>query len=181
MSPRNSQVLTLAANRAATTWAPVLRLSHWVLFVLLATALLTTEHWEDVHLLAGFSITALLLSRVAWALFEPREERPGDRPTIGFDQQVNESWTRLRDGVIRSGGVAVIGAIGVALVACTAGMVFLTHSFTGLIAVEQMHEVLVYFTAGLVIVQVVAVFIASIEQSGSCGRSSDRQRRSTGQ
>lgn len=150
---------------ATRCWRSLLLISQWICLALLATVFQTTPEWENVHRLAAFSIAALLISRIAWAIFEPRRALySGARmPMSGLEQMVNRMRALFRDGFHQASGAVVIWLVGAALVVSTVAIMLVTHTFTNLQPVEEIHEVLVYFSLGVVIAHVVGVAIAIIE------------------
>ena len=157
---------------ASKSYGSLLRMSQWICLALIATAFLTTPEWENVHRMATFSIAALLISRIAWAVFEPRPApRSGDRLQLnGMKQAVDRMRVPFHDAFHHAGSAIVIWLVAAALVISTAAIMLVTHKFTNLQSVEEMHEVLVYFTVGVVIAHVVGVVIASIEWREGQGR-----------
>jgi cytochrome b len=159
---------TDGSNLDPLVWMPFRRRSLWACMALILTAFLTAHDWENLYSVAGYSIAALLVSHFAWAFVGSRQRSY----SIGInrmDGSGQSNYFQLRDAIRRPMGASVIWWIAAALVTSTTAMIVTTHSFTGLKSVEAMHEVLVHFAAGIVIVHVVGGAIATL-----CSRS-DRQ------
>jgi cytochrome b len=49
-----------------TVWDPLVRLFHWLLVAAFATAYLTEDEWQTIHVLAGYVVCGLLAVRLIW-------------------------------------------------------------------------------------------------------------------
>lgn len=65
-------------KRAATTikiWDPIIRIGHWTLAVAFATAWLSGDESLRTHVLAGYTVAAIVATRIVWGLVGPRHAR----------------------------------------------------------------------------------------------------------
>lgn len=58
-----------------TIWDPLVRLFHWSLVAAFFTAFTTGNVWEEVHIVAGYTIAGLVLFRLLWGFIGPRHAR----------------------------------------------------------------------------------------------------------
>ncbi len=56
-------------------WDPLVRLFHWSLVATFAIAFITEDDWLDLHLVAGYSVAALVAFRLLWGLSGTRYAR----------------------------------------------------------------------------------------------------------
>lgn len=61
-----------------TIWDPLVRLFHWSLVAAFFTAFTTGNVWEEVHVVAGYTIAGLVLFRLLWGFIGTRHARFGD-------------------------------------------------------------------------------------------------------
>ncbi|NKI35190.1 cytochrome B [Wenzhouxiangella sp. XN79A] len=57
------------------TWDPMVRIGHWLLAAAFVTAWIAGDEYQQVHVLAGYTIAVILLVRFAWGLFGPHNAR----------------------------------------------------------------------------------------------------------
>ncbi len=56
-------------------WDPLVRISHWVLLVAVATALITRGEPESVHQWAGYVVAGYVMFRLFWGIAGPKRAR----------------------------------------------------------------------------------------------------------
>jgi cytochrome b len=59
-------------------WDPLLRVFHWSLALAFTLAYASSEEWQDLHVLAGYTIGGLIGFRLLWGLVGTRHARFGD-------------------------------------------------------------------------------------------------------
>jgi cytochrome b len=64
--------------RMVSVWDPYVRIGHWLLAALFATAYLTEGEPLWLHSWSGYGIAALVVARVVWGLVGPRHARFAD-------------------------------------------------------------------------------------------------------
>jgi cytochrome b len=75
--------------RRVRVWDPLVRLFHWSLAAAVLIAFLTEDEQIDLHLIAGYSVLALIGFRLVWGLVGPRHARwsdfvRGPRATLAY-------------------------------------------------------------------------------------------------
>ena len=76
-------------------WDPFVRVFHWSLVALFATAYVTGDDAARVHIAAGYAIAGLLALRVVWGLVGPRHARFSD-----FLRPPGEALAYLREAML---------------------------------------------------------------------------------
>jgi len=59
-------------------WDPVVRFGHWLVVVAFAVAWWTAGDPLQVHMLAGYTVAAVVVARIVWGFVGPRHARFGD-------------------------------------------------------------------------------------------------------
>lgn len=57
-----------AAENSVKVWDPLVRLFHWSLVVAFSTAYISSEFSDDIHVIAGYTVTGLIVFRLLWGL-----------------------------------------------------------------------------------------------------------------
>jgi len=57
------------------TWDLLVRTGHWLLAAAFVTAWIAGDDYQQVHVLAGYTIVGILLVRIAWGVIGPRNAR----------------------------------------------------------------------------------------------------------
>lgn len=149
-------------------WDPFVRVFHWSLTALFLLAYATGDEAEQVHIVAGYTIAALLAMRMLWGFVGPHHARFRD-----FVRSPRAVLTYLRDVVLLraprylghnpAGGVMVVALIVLLIVTCITGYMMTTDAYLASKAFEEVHEVFANITVGLIVVHVLGVLIASFE------------------
>lgn len=72
------------ASREVRVWDPFVRIFHWLLVLLFASAYLSAGENGLVHVWSGYGIAILLVLRIVWGLVGPRRARFSDFVTGPF-------------------------------------------------------------------------------------------------
>ena len=157
-------------------WDPFVRLFHWSLVILFATAWLTGDEVQSVHETSGYIIAGLLVTRAIWGLIGSQHARFSDflyRPAtvIGFLLDTARGRAKRYIGHNPAGGAMVIALIAnIAGIAAT-GIMMTTDMFWGVSWVEDLHEFLATSALVLVVLHIAGVVIASFEHRENLVRS----------
>jgi cytochrome b len=151
-------------------WDPFVRVFHWSLAGLFLLAYATGDEIENVHIVAGYTITGLLGLRILWGFVGPRNARFSDfvrspRAVLAYMRDVALLGAPRYLGHNPAGGAMVVALIVALIVTCTTGYVMTTGSFWGAKWVEEIHEAFANLTVGLVVVHLLGVLVASFEHS----------------
>ena len=149
-------------------WDPFVRIFHWSLVALFATAYATGDEIERVHIAAGYAIAALLALRILWGFAGPAHAR-----FSSFVRSPREVIVYLRDvarvraprylGHNPAGGLMIIALMATLVGTCVTGVMMTTDAFWGAKWVEEVHQALANLTLGLIALHVIGVLVASFE------------------
>lgn len=149
-------------------WDPFVRVFHWSLAALFLLAYVTGDEIENVHIIAGYTIAALLALRIVWGIVGPRHARFSD-----FVRSPRAVLVYLRDvallraprfiGHNPAGGAMVVALIVMLIGTCVTGYMMTTNAYWGSESFEEVHETLANLTVGLIVVHILGVLIASFE------------------
>jgi cytochrome b len=64
-----------SAPATKKAWDPLIRVFHWSLVVSFVIAFITEDDWMDVHIWAGYAVSALIVFRLFWGLVGTRNAR----------------------------------------------------------------------------------------------------------
>ncbi|MDZ3835953.1 MAG: cytochrome b/b6 domain-containing protein [Rhodospirillales bacterium] len=149
-------------------WDPFVRIFHWSLVGLFIVAFATGDESEWLHLTAGYAIAALILLRIIWGFVGPRHARFSD-----FVRTPHEVTDYVRNamrfraprflGHNPAGGVMILALLAMLIGISATGFMMTTGPFWGAEWVEELHEVLVYASLGLIALHVAGVVVSSLE------------------
>jgi hypothetical protein len=142
--------------RSDITWDLLIWLSGFVLFVLLIIAYSTGEEYPHTHIVIGYAIVTVVAAGVLWGIVRPRHV---PYPPNVFSPRGIKSAYQKADRIPKT--LASGFLIMAALPACAILLMLLTHTLWGTTRIDEMHEVVAYFTVGLVAFYVAIVGIAS--------------------
>jgi cytochrome b len=149
-------------------WDPFVRIFHWSLVGLFIVAFATGDQSERLHLAAGYAIAGLVLLRLVWgcvgskhARFTDFVRRPGEvRTYMGLVMRFRAPRFL---GHNPAGGVMVLALLAMLIGISATGFMMTTDPFWDAEWVEELHEVLVYASLGLIALHVAGVIVSSIE------------------
>jgi len=149
-------------------WDLFVRVFHWSLVAFFATAFLTGDEIEWLHLWAGYAIAGLVISRIVWGFFGPHHARfssfvKGPRAVLTFLRDSMHLAAPRHLGHNPAGGAMVVALLAVLAALCVTGFAMTTDAYWGSKALEEIHEVLANTALVLVALHVAGVAIASVE------------------
>lgn len=171
----------MSDTRQVMVWDPLVRVFHWALVGAFATAYLSAEEWESVHVAAGYTVFGLLLFRLVWGLIGTRHARFSD-----FVQRPSQVMSYLKETLVRrerrylghnpAGGAMIVLMLASLLITTLSGIACygvdehagpLAGAMVGVSefwaeALEEVHEFFANFTVLLVFVHVAGVIVASL-------------------
>lgn len=170
-SGSHSNVADVGAQQTPATvkvWDIIVRIFHWSLVVLFATAYYTRDKWEQIHIAAGYAILALVLLRVIWGLVGSPNARFRDflySPAAIVRFVVDTARFRAKRylGHNPAGGAMVVTLLIVLLAICGSGVLMTLDRFWGVKWIEVIHEIAAYGALALIALHVLGVILASIE------------------
>jgi len=149
-------------------WDPFVRVFHWSLVVLFATAYVTGDEIVRVHIAAGYAIAGLLTLRIVWGFVGPRRARFADfvrspREALGYLRDVLLLRARRYVGHNPAGGLMVVALMLMLVGTCATGYLMTTDAYWGSKVLEEVHGALANTTVALVVLHVLGVLAASFE------------------
>lgn len=172
MTTSHSTVTTVAGGTqppaTVKVWDPFIRIFHWSLVVLFATAFLTGDEIERVHIAAGYAIGSLLVLRIVWGFIGPPHARfasfvRSPRTAFGYLRAAVHLQPRRYIGHNPAGGLMVVTLISMLAMTCATGYLMTTDAYWGSEVIEDVHSALAYGTVALVVLHVLGVLAASLE------------------
>ena len=137
-------------------WDLLIRISGVALFILLIAAYSTGEEFPHTHTMIGYAIATLLAAGIFWAVVRPHHAQ--FPPTVYSLRGVKVLFQNAGRVPKTLASVFLIMA---ALPLCALILMLLTHTLWGTTWIDEMHEVVAYFTVGLVVFYLAMVGIAS--------------------
>lgn len=157
----------MAPPATIRVWDPFVRAFHWTLVVLFASAFLSGDEVEWLHLSAGYEIVGLVLLRIAWGFVGPPHAR-----FRAFVRPPREALAYLVDVVLLRprryighnpiGGVMIMVLLAMLGGLSATGYLMTTDAFWGAKWIEETHEALAYAMIGLITLHVCGVILASV-------------------
>jgi cytochrome b len=156
-------------------WDIFIRSFHWSLVILFATAFLTGDDWDRVHIACGYAILALVLARGVWGFVGSAHARFSDflyspLTVTRFLADTARFRAKRYLGHNPAGGAMVICLLLMLLIVCGSG-ILMTDRMWGVKWIEAVHEAAAYGTLALIALHLVGVIFASIEHRENLVRS----------
>lgn len=106
----------MSTNTEIKVWDPLVRIFHWTLVAAFTTAYLTEDDWQDVHILAGYTVAGLVAFRIVWGFIGPKHARFSDfvfspSTVIGYLKDMFAFRAKRYIGHNPAGGVMVIALL----------------------------------------------------------------------
>lgn len=144
------------------------RIFHWSLVGLFAFAFFTGDEWDRAHEIAGYAIAGLVAFRLVWGFVGSRHARFADfirtpRTVLAFLRDTARLRAPRHLGHNPAGGAMVVALLAAISIISATGYMMTTDAYWGVGWVEEVHEVAVFATLGLVALHVAGVAIASVE------------------
>ncbi len=163
-----TEVGGLSTPATVRVWDPLVRIFHWSLAAAFIAAYLTADDWESAHIQIGYTVAGLVAFRVVWGLIGSRHAR-----FRYFVYSPSEVLRFLRDSVALkakryighnpAGGAMVIALLAAMTGISATGYMMGMDTYWGAQWVNNLHEVLVNVTLGLVVLHLAGVAFASFE------------------
>lgn len=176
-----TQTTTADSNKQTYVWDPFVRLFHWVLVFAFFTAYIVEEDVMSLHVWAGYTVFALIVSRIIWGLIGTRHARFSDfiyRPSmvLGYLKDIARRHPKRYLGHNPAGGAMIILLMFCLLALTLSGMaLYGADQHAGPLAsmlagashdaeemLEEVHEFFANFTVLLVVFHVGGVIVESL-------------------
>ncbi|HDZ80934.1 MAG TPA: cytochrome B [Roseobacter sp.] len=149
-------------------WDPMVRVFHWSLLIAFVAAYVSGEEWEKLHVNIGYVVAGLVAFRLVWGLIGSKHARFNDficRPStiVAFLRDSVAMKARRYIGHNPAGGAMVIALLLAIIGISISGYMMGMDAFWGEQWVQNLHEVLVNLTIGLVVLHIAGVIFASFE------------------
>lgn len=156
------------AETGVRVWDPLVRLFHWSLVAAFLLAWITGDEAQRIHEVAGYTIVALIVTRIAWGLIGTAHARFSDfvhRPSTTFRHLADAARFRSKRylGHNPAGGAMVVALLTMLSLVCASGFAMTTDAFSGVEWIEETHEIAVNLTLLLIGVHLIGVGAASLE------------------
>jgi cytochrome b len=157
-------------------WDPLVRLFHWLLVIAFFTAYFTEDEWQNVHVIAGYTVFGLVVFRLLWGMVGTHHARFSDfvyspKTTVVYLKNVLTGKAARYIGHNPAGGAMIIIFLMSLLITTLSGVAYYgTDHWLGPLAgimkntspfwietLEETHEISANFTVFLVIVHVIGV------------------------
>jgi cytochrome b len=162
-------------------WDSLVRLFHWVLVAAFFTAYFAEDEWLSWHIIAGYTVTGLLLLRLLWGVAGPRYARFSEfvyspATVLSYSKAVLRGKAARYIGHNPAGGAMVIALLLSLLATTVSGlMLYGADAWKGPLAglmqetsdkwidiLKETHEFLANFTLWLVGIHVLGVLWESV-------------------
>lgn len=165
-------------------WDPLVRLFHWLLVLAFAVAWLTEDDFLNLHVMAGYLISGLIIVRLVWGVIGPHHARFSDfvRSPATIKRYILDVMAFRAERYIGhnpAGGAMVLALLVVLSLTCLTGLaVYGVGEFSGPLAtplsgvshywrdpLEEVHEFFANLTLLLVVLHLLGVVLASLQHS----------------
>ena len=177
-------------HNTVRVWDPLVRVFHWTLATAFLTAYLVEDDWLGLHVLAGYTVLALVLFRLVWGVIGTRHARFSDfvcspAGTLAYLKDMIAFRARRYTGHNPAGGAMVIALLISLTATVVTGLALYGYAeFSGPLAglpdnipdwlggsLEDLHEFFSGFTVLLVLLHLAGVAFASLQHGENLVRS----------
>lgn len=156
------------APATVRVWDPKVRIFHWSLLIGFTAAYVSGDEWEQAHVKIGYVVAGLVAFRLIWGLIGSKHARFSDfiyHPTtvLGYLRDSAFMNAKRYIGHNPAGGAMVIALLLAIIGISVSGYMMGMDAFWGAEWVEELHEILVNLTLGLVVLHIIGVIVASFE------------------
>jgi len=149
-------------------WDIAVRLFHWSLVLCIATAWLSSEDANTLHMTAGYSAAALVLCRILWgfvgtkyARFSEFVRSPG--AVVRYLKSIFTHRAARHLGHNPPGGAMILVLLLTIIATAVSGWMLNSDAFWGVSWVQRVHNFLANGLILLVFIHVLGVLVASIQ------------------
>lgn len=147
-------------------WDPFVRLFHWGVVALVATAFITQD-WKHVHMPIGYAVLALVAARIVWGFIGTKHARFRDfvarpRTVLAYLRALREGHPRRYQGHNPAGGAMVLVLLALLLATAGTGWLSQTDAFFGNDLVSGVHSALSSILIAAAGLHVLGVLVSSV-------------------
>ena len=180
----------LDKHNTVRIWDPLVRVFHWTLAAAFLTAYLVEDDWLGLHVVAGYTVLALVLFRLVWGAIGTRHARFTDfvrspAAVLAYLKDALAIRARRYLGHNPAGGAMVIALLVSLTFTAVSGLALYGYGeFSGPLAglmqgapgwlgnaLEETHEFFANFTLLLVLLHLAGVALASLQHGENLVRS----------
>jgi cytochrome b len=159
-------------------WDPLIRIFHWTLVLSFLIAYITEDDWENVHVIAGYVVAALIGFRLVWGIIGTRRARftqfvKSPRQVLAYLKQMIRFKIPHYLGHNPAAAAMIVCLLLSLIVISFTGMVIIAGEGKGPLAgtlfagmnhelMEEIHELFANFTLLLVVLHVAGVLFSSL-------------------
>lgn len=149
-------------------WDPLVRIFHWSLVAAFAIAWATGDELDRLHEIVGYVVVGLVGFRLVWGLIGSRHARfadfvRGPGTVSAYVRDIMRFRAKRYLGHNPAGGAMIIALLTMLAAICGTGIMMTMDAFWGVEWVEEVHEITVNITLGLILLHLLGVLFASIE------------------
>ncbi len=152
--------------RTVKVWDVAVRVFHWSLVAAFATAFITGDEAERIHVLAGYTVLGLIALRLVWGVVGTKHARltsfvVGPRRVAAYLRDLVRGRAPRHLGHNPAGAAMIVALLTMLL--ATGGTGWLAYQGGPLAhALEEVHELFANVTLALVIAHVLGVVVSSL-------------------
>jgi cytochrome b len=148
-------------------WDPLVRLFHWSMVIAFATAWITSDDMEKLHIKVGYVILGLVCFRLLWGFFGSNYARfsqfvRSPKTVLSYLSDISLGREKRYLGHNPAGGFMILALILGLLGISVTGWMYTTDMFWGVDWVEEVHETFAFLLLFGVAAHVLGVIVASL-------------------
>lgn len=173
---RPAEVGASQGHATVKVWDAFVRVFHWSLVTLFATAFLTSEVSETLHIYAGHGVLSLVALRLVWGVVGTKYARFSDfvygpRAVLAYMRDAARLRARRYLGHNPAGGAMVVALLAALVATGASGYMMTLDRFWGQKWIEEVHEFAAHATLLLIALHVAGVIFSSLEHRENLVRS----------